>query len=215
MASKFDRVVTGFKKLNKNETLERMDRKAEGYMQGKANKAMSEGKETKAKAIAAAEGVRKAVFPTDNVSLAATLGGVQAGHLKLAGKAAKAIRAEKIAEKAKSTDKAYSKWVAGEKNAVDALAKFKGVNKVKVTAGEGKGTSKFVNRFSDKNIAAKDEMKAKDFKNDFSLADGGKSRVKEEFTSRGKKVGEPIKKLGTPKGIKAKQDKFNATAKRK
>ena len=99
--SRFDRVVSGAKKVgdwmsSDVKPLKKMDSKAESYMQGKANKAMSEGKETKAKAYAAAEGVRKAVTPTTKGEVAGIAAGVAGKAVsKVAGKIGKKVLSNK------------------------------------------------------------------------------------------------------------------------
>jgi len=112
--------------------------------------------------------------------------------LKGIGKARKAAKSAEQLEKLKP----YVK----ESNRIDELAKSKDIYTVKNTAGKAKKATSYVkrNKYSSANMEKKDALKGKDLKNDFSLAPN--SRVSEEFTSRGKKIGKPIGDQGGSRG---------------
>jgi hypothetical protein len=132
--SRFDRVVTGAKNAGKfmmseNKYLKKVDRASESYMQKKANKAMSEGKEGKAKAYAAAEGVRKAVMPTTNAEIAAIGAGALA---KGASATSKFVKGSKMATK-KAFGEKMAKGRVASANKAQEKAKDAGFVTVKTS----------------------------------------------------------------------------------
>ena len=205
--SRFDRVISMGKKAGNwmsedAKPFKRVDSKMESYMQSKANKAMSEGKETKAKVYAAAEGVRKAVTPTTKGEVAGIwAGGAMKAASKVAGKLSKASKIKKI------NDSTYKSIEKGERAAREAknIKSYsqKNIGYRTTTIKDGKVTDKgigkmklnFRNQEAVKKLRHEDSVNstlAEDLRVTGSKSDKEKWLSAEEFTSRGKPIGKKI-----------------------
>lgn len=203
--SKFDRVISGGKKVwDKGQedlpVISKPFRAVESKLEKKAEDYEKSGSPVKGKIARVGSVISGALTPTKFDAAITGAGALVKGTMV----AKNAYKAYKSGKKAEKSAEEFAKSLKGTRAAVQSKnleeigerARMKSYGyegtegRIKSVAGPKKGSSHSTFYDTPETSEKVEKLRAKDMKNDFSL--GPNSRVSEEFTSRGKKVGKPI-----------------------